>query len=66
MVVHLKWIRNACSCPESIVSSTCGRSSDLLLWALRLPEKRGFQWHRAQREELTAAGTVQDSHPIPY
>jgi len=59
-------IRKASSCPESLVSATGGRSSDLLLWAGRLPEKHGFQWHNDQREELTAAGTARDSHPIPY
>lgn len=59
-------IRKASSCPESFVSSTGGRSSDLLLEAGRLPEKQCFQWHSDQREELTAAGTVQDLHPIPY
>ena len=32
----------------------------------RLPEILGFQWHSGQREELTAAGTVRDLHPIPY
>ena len=33
-------IRKASSCPESLVSSTGGRSSDLLLEAGRLPEKQ--------------------------
>ncbi len=32
----------------------------------RLPERLGFQWHSGQREELTAAGTARDLHPIPY
>ena len=59
-------IRKASSCPESFVSATGGRSSDLLLWAGRLPERLGFQWHSGQREELTAAGTARDLHPIPY
>ena len=59
-------IRKASSCPESFVSLTGGRSSDLLLCSGRLPERLGFQWHSDQREELTAAGTVQDLHPIPY
>ena len=64
--VHLIIIRNACSCPESIVSSTGGRSSDLLPLSGRLPERLCFQWHDGQHEELTAAGTVRDLHPIPY
>ena len=59
-------IRKASSCPESFVSATGGRSSDLLLWSGRLPERLGFQWHSDQREELTAAGTVRELHPIPY
>ena len=46
--------------------TTNGRSSDLLLLSGRLPERLGFQWHSGQREELTAAGTVRDLHPIPY
>ena len=62
----LIYIRKASSCPESLVSATGGRSSDLLLYSGRLPERLGFQWHSGQREELTAAGTVQDLHPIPY
>ena len=35
-------IRKASSCPESFVSATNGRSSDLLLWAGRLPENGWF------------------------
>ena len=63
---HLIEIRKASSCPESLVSATGGRSSDLLLCSGRLPERLGFQWHSGQREELTAAGTARDLHPIPY
>ncbi len=66
MRVHLILLRKASSCPESLVSATGGRSSDLLLLADRLPERLGFQWHSDQREELTAAGTARDLHPIPY
>ena len=66
MRVHLILLRKASSCPESLVSATSGRSSDLLLCSGRLPEIQGFQWHSGQREELTAAGTARDLHPIPY
>ena len=32
----------------------------------RLPERLGFQWHSGRRLAITAAGTVRDSHSIPY
>ena len=66
MLVHLNMIRKASSCPESFVSR---RAAGLLTYPLGLaafPKIIGFQWHDGQREELTAAGTVRDLHPIPY
>jgi hypothetical protein len=53
--------------PESYKMSDNGRSSDLLL-VYRLPILKG-QWQEDDKQntkELTAAGTVRDSHPVPY
>ena len=59
-------IRKASSYPESFVSR---QAAGLLTYSFlsgRLPERLCFQWHSDQREELTAAGTARDLHPIPY
>ena len=51
---------------RKLLFATSGRSSDSLHWAGPPSRNTCFQWHDGQREELTAAGTVRDLHPIPY
>ena len=52
MLVHLSNIRKASSCPESFVSLTNGRSSDLPLFSGRLPENRVFSGIVASMKSL--------------
>ena len=66
MLVHLNKIRKASSCPESFVSRQAAGLLTHSFYPTAFPKNIGFQWHDGQHEEFTAAGTVRDSHPIPY